>query len=530
MTRGQRLLAVLAAAGALALALAAPRREAPRAALAAVDARAFAALTGRSPDAAGALWDRLRAMGVSAALLREQTLADLAASGRMLFFSRAEVAKWRAAGLVAPGTPLRGGALWTKGAKDFSRAADALAARGVDFSTAPANGGRALVLPLGADLASVPAGFDPETVAALSSSGLLPVAAPSGPEAAVAGQTLRVRTLAVDAPRGEVLRAALGRPLRLIVFRPRADLDLERNLGFLRERLRVLRESGIPDTLPAPSAPPAPDRAQDLARLALVWLIGAAGPLLAARAALHASRVARGRVAAWAPLASPVPQVLAGLAAAWAVAALAGLAVAGAAPAGWRDGAARAWTLWTWCAPLAVGAAALYAPGTPSRRFWSMPLRRRDLAALLTLAVGAALLLAPRASLRASALWETFDRLSAAGSLWWWPWRWREALIGVPCLTVALALLEDRALAPSRADATAADPRGWLLLGLLAPAGLTAAVGGSGAPLAAALVHGAWALAFGAAAGAALAGLGVLIERWAEGPGPHRTIDLDSSN
>ncbi len=220
MTRGQRLLGALAAAGVLALAVSARRRQAPRAVLAAVDAQAFAGLTGRAPAASGPLWDRLKAMGVSAAILREDSLADLAAESRVLFFSRAEVAKWRAAGLVAPGSPLRGGALWTKDPKALSRAADALAARGVDFSTASAGGGRALILPLGVDLARVPSGFDPETVAALSSSELLPIAASTGPLASVAGQSLWLRTLSVDARPGEVLRAALGRPLRLHELQP----------------------------------------------------------------------------------------------------------------------------------------------------------------------------------------------------------------------------------------------------------------------------------------------------------------------
>ncbi len=532
-----RILARLAAAAALAAALAAawsaPRRAADRAALAAVDAEAFAGLTGRRPEAAGELWDRLKAMGVSAALLREENLADLAARGEVLHFTRAEVEKWRAAGLVSPSSSLRGGTLWAKDPKVLARAADALAARGLDVSTGAVGGAKALEVPAGADLARVPAGFDPAAVTALSSAGLIPVAASTGPAVAVAGRLLWIRTLSADARRGEILRAALGRPLRLVVFRPRPELGLEENLESLRASLRVLRDADQPAVLPAPRAATAESRARRAARLALIWILGALAPLLAARASLQAARVARARTCGIAPVASPVPQVLAGLAAAWFVAAFAGLVVAGAAPDGWRDGTARAWTLWVWCAPLAVGAAALFASVKPSRRgTWSAPVRRRDVAALALIAAAAALLLAPRAAVRASAFWEQFDRVSAAGVLWWWPWHWRAALVGVPCLAIALGTLEarDAASVLRRAkEDELPDPRGWLLLGLLGPSGLIAAAGAGGEPLTSALAQGAWAWALGLVVAAGLAGALALLDRWAQGPKSHRTIDLETA-
>jgi hypothetical protein len=526
----RRFAALLALGAALAAAASAPRRAGDRAVLTAVDAEAFAGLTGRRPEAAGDLWERLKAMGVSAALLREDTLADLAARGEVLNFSRPEVEKWRAAGLVSP-NGLRGGTLWTKDPKALARAADALAARGFDASTATVAGAKTLEIPPGVELSRVPAGFDPVVVAGLSSAGLLPVAASSGPLVEVAGRGLWTRTLPVDASRGEILRAALGRPLRLLVFRPRPELALEANLEFLRASLRIVREAGQPATLPAPRPVPFESGAARLARLALVWLLGAAGPLLAARAALQTARLMRPRVCSTAPLASPVPQILAGLAGGWAVAAFAGLVAAGVAPEGWRDGSARAWTVWTWCAPLAVGSAALFAEAGSSRRGgWAAPVRRRDLAALAALALAAAALVAPRSALRASALWGELDRLPA-GALWWWPWHWRAALVGVPCLGTALALIErrDGASDPRRVKRGGlSEPRGWLLLGLLGPAGLVAAVGAGGAPLADALGQGAAAWALGLAGAAALALLVVLLERWAQGPKTHRTIDLES--
>jgi hypothetical protein len=472
-------------------------------------------------------------MGVAAVTLREETLADLAAGGEVLSFSRAEVDRWKAAGLISPSSSMRGGTLWAKDAKSFARAADALAARGLDVSTAAAAGAKALEIPAGVDLSKIPAGFDPASVAALANAGLFPVAVSTAAAVDVAGRRVWTRTVWVDAAPGEILRAALGRPLRLIVFRPRTELGLEENLTLLRGSLKVLRDAGQPDTLPAPRPVSGEPGSSRLARLALLWLLGAAAPLLAARAALQAGRLARSRVCAIAPVASPVPQVLAGLAAAWAVSVFAGLVVAGVAPEGWRDGSARAWTVWTWCAPFAVGAAALFASAKPSRRgFWSASVRRRDLVALIAFALAAALLLAPRASLRASAFWESFDRLSAAGALWWWPWYWRAALVGVPCLALSLALVEERDAEDPRHPRVkfASDPRGWLLMGLLGPAGLVAATGGGGAPIDAAVLHGGMAWALGLVVAAALAGLRFFLQRWAQGPKAHRTIDLETAS
>ena len=530
--RGWRLAFLIAATSALASFLIEPRAADDRVVLAAVDAESYSALAGRQPATAGDLWERLKAMGVGAALLREETLADLAARGEVLHFTRAEVAKWRAAGLTSPGSGLKGDSLWVKDPKVLARVASALAARGLDVSTSAVAGSRALELPPGFDPALVPAGFDPGAVAAMSSAGLIPIAVPSSDAAVVAGQKLWVRTLAVDARREEILRAAMSRPRRLIVFRLRAGQELDGALDFLRESLRVLRESGLPGTLPAPRPPS--DRESRAARLLLVWALAAAGPLLAVRAALAASRLTRERLSRVeaARQAQPVPEVLAGLAASWAAAALVGLIVAGIAPAGWRDGSARAWTLWAWCAPIAIAAAALFASEPTSRRRWSEPVSRRDLLAWAAFALAVALLMAPRASVRASTFWEGFDHLSAvAGALWWWPWRWREVLVGVPSLVVALVLIESRdgdTDEGSPPPLILRDPKGWFVLGLLAPAGFLAAVGGSGAPLAATLAQGAVAHALGAALGAALAVSRGLLDRWAQGPRFRRTIDPES--
>lgn len=494
--------------GGLLLAL---RGDEDRSVLAAVEAESAASLAGFPPSSSADLWERLKVMGVNAAILREETLSDLSARGEVLHFSRAEVEKWRAAGLAAPGSGPRGDSLWVRDPKTVERVAEALAARGLDVSTASVSGARTFGLPAGFDPGPVPAGFAPGGVAALSAAGLLPIAVPRSAMVDVAGRRLWVKSLPVGAGREEILRAAYGRPMRLILFRFRPTLGLDDNLDLLRSSLRVLREAGFSSALPAPR----PARGLDAGagrtvRLLLAWLIAAAGPLLAVRAALQSSRLVRGRLPSWGAAASPVPEIFAGLAASWAAASMAGIFVAGVVPAGWRDGSERAWMIWTWCAPLAIGAAALFDSSARGDARWSSPVRRRDLAAAAGLIVAVALLVAPRAALRVSSLWESFDRLSmVAGALWWWPWRWREVLVGAPSLVISLFFIGG-----------AREKKGWLLLGLLAPAGLVAAVGGGGEPVSTALVHGAAAHALGGVLGGLVAGLLVLLDRWSERPKP----------
>jgi len=496
----QALLAAFAAACAYALWEA--RAPEPRAVLPAVEADAFAALTGRDAASTPELWERLKAMGVAAVVLREETAAELAARGEVLHFSRAEVEKWRALGMVAAGGGPRPDSLWAKDAKALSRVSGALAARGIDVSTTAVNGaGRALELPPGVDLARVPAGFDPETVSVVSSAGLIPVAASTTAWAAVAGRRLWIRTLAADARPSELLRAVNGRALRLLILRPSAALSLEDNLERLRGALKVVKGAELSSVPPDDARAGERSRAEKAARVFLLYAIGLFGPLLAARAGLGAERTVRGWVAARAPIAAPVPEVLAGLAAAWAAASAAGLlAFASAAPEQ-REALARSWTLWTLSAPLFVGGAALFSNSGPAMRArWRAPLRMRDLVTALALILAIAGLLAPRAALRAAGLWESVSDFPAiADALWWWPWRWREILIGAPALTVALILVGRRdGREPAAGGKLLADPRGWLVLGLLAPAGAIAAIG--------------------AGLGFALAGLRARIEAWVLGP------------
>lgn len=499
---------------------------AERVVLPAVEAEAF----GGAPEP----WERLKAMGVAAVVLREASAAELVARGSVMYFSRGEVEKWRALGLVAAGGGPPPGSLWTKDAKALARLSSALAARGVDVSTASVAGYEAFALPPGIDLARVPVGFEPETVSALSAAGLIAVEASTGSSVLVAGRRLWIRTLPAAAREPELLRAIYSRPSRLLILRPDPGLGLEENLELLRAALKVVKRAGLPAVLPAVGGGNAarpksfPSEIRWKAVLALFYAIGLLGPLLAARVGLLVERRVRSWTASRAPISAPVPETLAGLAAVWAAASAAGLLAAALPQAAAREAATQSWTLWTLSAPLAVAAAALFASEGPSwGARWRAPLSARDLAAAGALALALACLLAPRAFLRAAGIWESADWSPPAAAYlpWWWPWRWREILVGAPSLVLAL-ILAGRSAKGARTppgEGTRSlhpldDPRGWLALGLLAPAGTVAAVGAGNVPAGLAVAQGAAAFALGAALGFALAVFRTRIKSWVQRP------------
>ena len=274
------LLVVLAAAAGGALWQ--TRTPPERAVMPAVIEDDFTALSGRAAAATPELWERLKAMGVDAVVLREETAAELAGRGEAMHFSRAEVEKWRALGLVAAGGGPNPDTIWAKDAQALARLSSALAARGIDASTAPAPGAaRALELPPGVDLARVPAGFDPETVSVVSAAGLIPVAASTTPFAMVAGRRFWVRALPAGARTPLLLRAIHGRAMRLLVLRPDPAAGLDPNLERLRATLRTVKSAGVP-SVPAAAAPAPPlSRGERAVRLFLVFGTGVMGPLLA---------------------------------------------------------------------------------------------------------------------------------------------------------------------------------------------------------------------------------------------------------
>ena len=235
---------LLAFAAASAAALWNGRVQPDRAVLPAVEIDDFTALIGRSAESTPELWERLKAMGVCAVVLREESAAELAGRGDAMHFSRGEVEKWRALGLVASSAGPRPDSLWAKDAKALARLSSALAARGIDVSTAIAAGGvRVIELPPGVDLGRVPAGFDPESVAVVSSAGLIPVAASTSPVSMVAGRRFWIRTLPVTARRPQLLRAAHGRAMRLLILKPAPGAGLEETVESLRAALKVVRSA-----------------------------------------------------------------------------------------------------------------------------------------------------------------------------------------------------------------------------------------------------------------------------------------------
>jgi hypothetical protein len=266
---------------------------------------------------------------------------------------------------------------------------------------------------------------------------------------------------------------------------------------------------------------------------ALVLLFGVFGPLLAARAGLVALKRARVLALSRAPILSPVAQVAAGLAAAGIAAAFVGLAARACFASLGVLRPLAPWARATLILPLAVAMLTLYTIDLEewSRRFAST-VRWGQLIGLGAAAAAALLLIEPRRLFFAAHLQGVFALLQRPELPWWWDWRWREALVGWPCLMQSFFLINWRMDCPDCAsldEHPLKDPRTWFLLGLLAPIGVVVSVGLQQAPRDAALAQTAW---------SALAGclLGVAGVAWrlrglhgTKGPGHHRTIDPDGA-
>jgi hypothetical protein len=209
-------------------------------------------------------------------------------------------------------------------------------------------------------------------------------------------------------------------------------------------------------------------------------------------------------VSRW-PVASPVLQLAAGLASTAAFAAAAGLVVHAFA-ALTRQPLPRNWAAATLVGPLVIAVLTLYTMDVESfRERLKKPATYGGLLSLGAVALAAAALLAPRWLLHRAGLWQG---LRAAAShvpaAWWWPWRWRETLVGVPALVQALFLINWRLECPDCASLPVSrvnDPRHWFVVGLLAPIGVVAAVGQGSVPATLALLHTAWTLLLGGALG-----------------------------
>ncbi|MBI5883500.1 MAG: hypothetical protein HZB91_10405 [Elusimicrobia bacterium] len=481
----------------------------PGEAVMAVPAAEVSALCGRAGYPVEDLWKRLRALGVSAVLLPEERLVDLARDGRILSFSRAEWEKWGAMGLLAPGAKLRPGTVWIRDGAVMLRVAACARASGAVFSTSSAGGFFFIEFPESFDWPALPAGLAPDAAKALFGAGLMPVLEEGGGSVVVAGRRMKRVSASVDAPPWRILRAVHAGPHALVVWRLAQDRGVDGNVSALRDALKVLRR-------PNPGRPPSmprPDASWEWPAKLVFGLIVLAGPILSARAALAALKGARPFVRKAAPLGSPVLEFAAALTACWGVALLAGLAARVAAHgAGESLGAdLRAWAL---AGPLALGAASLFPPPwTALGRSWQAPLTPVSLLKVSLLAAAAYLCLNAGSDSTAAVIERVLDVLpGGAGASWWWaPERWREMLVGWPCLLAALVRVGrgwSRHLPEPAAEEPAADPRPWLLAGLLAPAGLVLAFCDLGVPLWTAAARSLAALALGAAFAAAMRVLG----------------------
>ena len=519
----------LAAAGLLALVSRDGSDEA-RLIVAAVESSELAELSAQEGAKLDDVWARAKAMGVGAAILRPRPLEDALRRGMVLRFDRAELERWKAAGVLPPSTTLRPDTLWTKDEQIYEQLRQAITKQGVSPATAAVAGFHVIELSSGRDIEL--RGYDPERVAAAA--GLAVLYADGGARVArvglrwkpegVVGQinpppaeesfdlALEAAGWRVGGTADQLLRRAFSHPRRLLVIHLDGARRLEENLDAVRSALRELTRRGAQLSLPAraPALRTGPSRAA-LLSLAAAWLLGVLAPLFAARAGLIALRRLRELTLARWPILSPVSQIAGGLAVTVALAAFAGAAIH--ALAGWSGAPLSArWAFGSLGGPLVIAALTLY---TIDPRAWAAELSRPvTYAGLLKIAVmiaAASLLLAPRWILSHAGVWPALRAMGAwAPQPWWWPWRWRELLVGYPCLMQAMFLINRRLDCPDCASRPAQplnDPRGWFMLGLLAPVGLVVACGQGALPEAAALAHGLGTFAAGSALGAALIAL-----------------------
>lgn len=521
------LLAVLLLAGAA-------RAEPPRLFGVALEADDAAELCPPPACSLTDFWDRAAAMGVHAAVVREKPLRRLAERGEVLHVPREEFEKWKALGLVSPGATLQPDSLWIKDPRAAEQVLEAVSRRGVAVSTsaqAPymliqfAEGYAAVAESLGV--------YESGALLPLEGRGLIPVyvgredgetrlgdvalrrladgtaALYGGAEPLTpADALLRARTVSVEAPPNAVLRAAWAHPRRLLVFRMPAALGRERAFELLRERLRDLQKAGPRAPFPAaknPEAAPFEPAPYSWAAAAGLWLVAVLGGLLSARCGLVALKASRRAAKASAPMLSPVAELFVGLAACLLAAQAFGWAARLCLDALGQPLASRAWQRAVLLAPVLIGLLTLY-PVDPEE--WSRRLRKpltgRRLLEVLALLAAAALVLEPRGVLSRLGLTPALAGLDGALP-WWATLRWREALVGFPCLLHALFLVDWRLDCPdceSLPRGAAGDPRTWFIPGLVGPAGVIVAASRGDAATADALVHSALAALMGALIGA----------------------------
>jgi len=499
--------------------------------LPALDAAEAAAVCSASGYPPADFWQRAQAMGVGAMALRADTLGELIEGGRVLVFSRAELEKWKSAGLIAPNAALKPNALWVRDAGLFARLSGVLAAQGLLASTGTAAGHGFLELKGGLAPETF-AGSSAEDAASAAAVQMIPfVVGPAGAVRAGRSEAAPLRVLENPVRLAALLRSAYAQRGRVLLLGLDPAGGVEGNLDRLRALLRPLRDRELigrewPEAA-VPSAAASPGRW----RLALAWLLAVLGPIIAVRLGVKAFKRVRVLIRKRSPLASPVAELLMGVASTAAAAVAAGLAVAlllkGSNASQLPEGIAFSTLAW----PLVIGGLALFplSRAELTRRLSQTP-TYADLLRLAGAAAAAAILFRPRPLLAAAGLGGWAQSVADGSALiWWWTWRWREFLIGLPAFMNALLLAGRQfdAEVPEARRSHAADPRPWLWLGLFFPIGAIAALGRPGAAPFMVLGHSVVVVLAGGALGGAWLALRALWEARGRGEGPIGGVDRE---
>ncbi|MFH2204255.1 MAG: hypothetical protein ABIJ96_14140 [Elusimicrobiota bacterium] len=515
-----------------------------------VDARELGELCAPVCAETGVL-ERLHTMGAAGVLLHPQSLESRIRAGDILRYTEQEISKLRATQVASAGAPLEPGALWIRDDAMLARVQDAAAAHRLPMTLRTFADQKVAVLAPGKAGKNFSVGYDPLLAASVRRHGLKTVClvrsmpelrlaegraaaallapgfaaeagvpaginivafANAGPGSAgplgsarravraeflAAAGTAAARLAAAGEARvadglGAFLREASRRGNALVVARLDMDRSLEDNLAALRGLLKELRRNGYAPRLEGGLLTASGGgRAAAAVRSSAGFCLTVLGPLLAMRWGIGVLRGMQeaGRL----PEASPFREVLA--AAGTAAAAAAGFGAASYACmsfSAWRLGATRFdWLPWAEGLTFVLAALALY---DPDPRALSLFFRKKvgrasELRVALPVAAATLLLLSPD-WLRdwGPEAWLAGLRY-ADESLWWAAARWREWLVGYPCLLVGLCLLFSRFAARRHKDLEAPDPRGWLLLGMFAPTGLAGVLAAAHTPIITLLSH-----------------------------------------
>jgi hypothetical protein len=273
---------------------------------------------------------------------------------------------------------------------------------------------------------------------------------------------------------GGFIRQAQGRGRALILARLDVHADLEHNLSALRELLKELRTLGFSPELPAVYSEGG--RVGGIAwylRATLGLLIAILAPMISLRAGISVLRrmERNGKL----PQAAPLREALAatGVTALTAVAlGTAGYALL--ADPTWRlDATWLRWGGWLAVPTICLSFLALYAQDPAEWKiFFRKPLAQPSSLRTAVPVVVAMLLLFPPAAVEQwgpPAWFALISRAWAGG--WWLSDRWRELLVGFPCLLVGLVVFFERLRQNN--SPIVRDPRAWLLLAMFAPVGVT---------------------------------------------------------